>query len=127
MKRAKGIPNVRFIVPDDDEIPALYSCCDVFVLPSVTRGEAFGIALLEAMATGKPTITTNMSGMPSVVRDTGILVKPRDSKALREAIKRLLSDKRLREDLGEKARKRVEDEFTLQVVVEKTIGLYREL
>jgi len=127
MKRAKKIPNVRFIVPDDDEIPPLYSCCDVFVLPSVTRAEAFGIALLEAMASGKPTITTNMSGMPSVVGDTGILVKPKDSKELRKAILKLLSDKKLRKDLGEKARARVEQEFTLPTVVEKTERLYNEM
>jgi len=126
MKRAKKIPNVRFIVPDDDEIPLLYSCCDVFVLPSVTRAEAFGIALLEAMASGKPTITTDMSGMPSVVGDTGILVKPKDSKALRKAIQKLLSDKNLRKDLGERARSKVEEEFTLPIVVEKTERLYNE-
>ncbi len=127
MKKARGIPSVRFIVPEDDEIPLLYSCCDVFVLPSVTRAEAFGIALLEAMASGKPTITTDMSGMPSVVGDTGILVKPKDSKALRKAIQKLLSDKNLRKDLGEKARTRVGEEFTLPIVVEKTERLYNEI
>ncbi|MBU4266634.1 MAG: glycosyltransferase [Candidatus Altiarchaeales archaeon] len=127
MKRAKKIPGVRFIVPEDDEIPLLYSCCDVFVLPSVTRAEAFGITLLEAMASGKPTITTNMSGMPSVVGDTGILVKPKDSKELSKAIQKLLSDKNLRKDLGEKARTRVGEEFTLPLVVEKTERLYNEI
>ena len=125
MKKAE--PGVRFIEPEDDEIPMLYSCCDVFVLPSVTRAEAFGITLLEAMASGKPTITTNMSGMPSVVGDTGILVKPKDSKALKEAIRKLLSDKNLSKDLGDRARTRVEEEFTLPIVVEKTERLYNEI
>lgn len=127
MKRARGIPNARFIVPDDDEIPAIYSCCDIFVLPSVTRQEAFGITLIEAMATGKPVITTNMSGMPSVVADTGLLVKPKDPKDLRKAILKLLSDKKLCKELGDGARKRVEEEFTLTVVVEKTARLYNEI
>ncbi len=125
IKRARGIPNVRFIVPDDDEIPALYSSCDIFVLPSITRQEAFGIALLEAMASGKPTITTTISGMPSVVGDTGILVEPKQPKDIRGAILRLLSDRELCRYLGKKARKRVEDKFTLEVVVEKMERLYK--
>jgi len=126
VKKAKGIEDIKFIEPEDDEIPSLYSSCDIFVLPSVTRQEAFGIALLEAMSSKKPVIATNISGMPSVVGECGILVKPRDPKALREAILKLLSDNSLRRTLGEKARKRVEEEFTLEVVVEKTIRLYRE-
>jgi len=127
MKLAKGKYNIRFIEPEDDEIPSLYSCCDVFVLPSVTRQEAFGITLLEAMSSAKAVITTNISGMPSVVGDCGILVEPRNPKDLRGAIQKLLSDKNLRKNLGEGARKRVEKEFTLEVVVGKTLELYREI
>jgi len=76
--------------------------CDVFVNPSAY--ESFGISLLEAMASGKPTVATNVGGIPYIVRNgkTGIIVKHGDPEGLAEAIKELLSNSELRKQMGEK-------------------------
>ncbi|HIE34120.1 MAG TPA: glycosyltransferase [Candidatus Altiarchaeales archaeon] len=126
-KIANEIPDIIFLEIDEEKIPQYYAICDIFVLPSVTRQEAFGISLLEAMASGKPCITTNISGMPYVIGDTGILVEPRDVESMSSAIKKLLQDKKLVRELGKKARKRVEREFTLEKVIDKLDGIYCDI
>lgn len=77
-------------------------CCDVFVNPSAY--ESFGISLLEAMASGKPTVATNVGGIPYIVRNgkTGIIVKHSDPEGLAKAIKELLGNSELRTQMGEK-------------------------
>ncbi len=90
----------------DEEKLQLMSTCKFFVIPSLF--ESFGIAALEQMASGKPVVSTNVNGLPEVVGDGGIMVDPRDSKALAEAMNRLLGDDALRHDLGVKARKQAE-------------------
>ena len=78
------------------------SVCDIFVNPSAY--ESFGISLLEAMASGKPIVATNVGGIPYIVRNgkTGIIVKHGYPEGLAEAIKELLSDSVLRKQMGEK-------------------------
>ena len=82
---------VFFLGPvEDDAVAAWYAACDVFVLPSVTRAEAFGLVQLEAMARGKPVISTRLAtGVPWVNVDgvTGIVVPPGDSAALAAALR----------------------------------------
>jgi rhamnosyl/mannosyltransferase len=115
---------------DNDTLAALYTACDVFVLPSVTRAEAFGMVQLEAMACGKPVISTNLkSGVPWVNRhdETGIVVEPDDAASLRTAIARLIADDDLRRTMGDAAAARVAREFTVSQMVERTVSLYREV
>ncbi len=115
---------------DNEEIVALYHACDVFVLPSVGRNEAFGVVQLEAMACGKPVVSTNLpTGVPWVNRngETGFVVPPGDAGALRDALSTLLSDPTLREVLGKQAQVRVHKEFTRARMVERTVGLYEEI
>ncbi|MBN2251490.1 MAG: glycosyltransferase [Candidatus Altiarchaeota archaeon] len=119
-----GIKDVLFVKASDEDIPGYYAACDVFVLPSVTRQEAFGIALLEAMASGKPAVTTNISGMPYVIGDAGITVKPRDVDGLSHALVEILADEQLAKNLGEKGRARVVKEFSQKKVAEKILELY---
>jgi rhamnosyl/mannosyltransferase len=115
---------------DNDTLAALYTACDVFVLPSITRAEAFGMVQLEAMACGKPVISTNLqSGVPWVNRhgETGLVVEPGNAAALRDGIVRLIEDEDLRRRLGDTASTRVQREFTVSQMVERTVSLYREV
>jgi rhamnosyl/mannosyltransferase len=112
------------------ELAALYHACDMFVLPSVTRAEAFGYVQLEAMACGKPVINTRVpSGVPWVNRDgeSGITVPPGDVSALRAAIAALADDDERRARLGAAARARVESEFSMATMRAAVSALYRGL
>src|SRR5205807_3182412 len=109
---------------------ALYHACDLFVLPSVTRQEAFGMVQLEAMACGKPVISTLLpSGVPWVNRDgeTGIVVPPNDAPALQKALQTLIADPALRARLGARGLARIQTEFTVDRMVGQTTALYRSL
>lgn len=111
----------------EEELPRYYANCSVFVLPSTERSEAFGIAQLEAMASGKPIVSTQLdTGVPWVNQDgvTGIVVPVKDSAALADAINRLLKDNNLREKLGHNARKRVEKEFTKELMLNRLAEIY---
>jgi glycosyltransferase involved in cell wall biosynthesis len=112
----------------DDELTALYHACDVFVLPSVTRAEAFGMVQIEAMACGKPVVSTSVpSGVPWVNQhqETGLIVPPADPDALAGAVRCLLGDASLRARLGDGGRRRVAREFTAITMAERTVALYR--
>jgi rhamnosyl/mannosyltransferase len=115
--RAYFLPNVS-----DAELPALYNSCDVFVLPSVSRAEAFGIVQLEAMACGKPVIST--FDFVNQHMKTGIVVPPADVSALAGAMRRLCN-KQLRSRLGARARRRVRKEFQAGMMVDRILRLYR--
>lgn len=105
----------------------IYAACDVFVLPS--HGEAMPLALLEAMAAGRPVVAARVGGIPEALRDgvEGLLVPPRDPEALRASISRLLGDAALRERMGSAARSRVEDSFGVDRMVAATCALYDEV
>ena len=114
----------------NSEIVAYYYACDIFVLPSVEKTEAFGLVQLEAMACGKSVVNTNHpTGVPYVSLDriTGLTVPPKDSEALAKAINILLNDESLRKKYGENGRKRVEKEFTVKIMIKKVLNLYQGL
>jgi lipopolysaccharide/colanic/teichoic acid biosynthesis glycosyltransferase/glycosyltransferase involved in cell wall biosynthesis len=112
---------------DDAAVSAWYGACDLFVLPSVTRAETFGLVQLEAMARGKPVISTRLpTGVPWVNVDgvTGLTVPPGDAAALREALGRLSRDADLRRLMGAAARERYLEEFSRPRMVARTRALY---
>ncbi len=89
----------------DERLPSLYAACDVYCSPAL-GGESFGIVLLEAMATGRAVVASNISGYRLVVDDgrNGLLFSPGDLAGLATAIIRVLGDPALRERLQENAR-----------------------
>ena len=106
----------------DADLPAFFHACDMFVLPSVTSNEAFGLVQLEAMACGKPVISTDLrSGVPFVNRHevTGLVVPPGNAGSLRAAIQRLLENPDLAAHMGRVARERVFADFTDEVMVSR--------
>jgi len=116
-------------VPQND-LPAYLHTSSIFCLPSVARNEAFGICQLEAMACGKPVVSTRLNtGVTYINRDeeTGILVPPRRSDALAAALNKLLDSPDLARRMGSKGRLRVEELFTREKMVKSTLRLYEEL
>ncbi len=114
----------------DAERRILLHACEVLVLPSIDRREAFGIVQLEAMACGRPVVSSDLpTGVRFVNRagETGLLVPPGDAAALAAAITRLLTDADLRTRLGQTARKRVLREFSVDRMVNQTIEIYSQL
>ena len=122
---------VRFLgdVAEDD-LPALYHACDVFVLPSTASTEGFGLVQLEAMACAKPVVSTRLpTGVAVVNRHgvTGLTVPPGDAASLGEALNRLLQDRALASAYGAMARRRVLESFSREQMVTDTLALYRSV
>ena len=114
----------------DQQVVAHLHACDVFVLPSITRAETFGVVQLEAMACGKPVVSTNLpTGVPWVNRhgETGLVVQPGDVSGLAAALNTLLDDATLRQRMGESARSRVLEHFTVERMTGQSSALYREV
>jgi rhamnosyl/mannosyltransferase len=113
---------------EEADLPAYYQACDVFCLPAVSQAEAFGIVQLEAMACGKPVVSTRLNnGVDFVNQDgvTGLVVPPRDEAALAAALNRLLRDPALREAMGARGRERALGEFSLEAMGARTLAVYR--
>ncbi len=93
--KARGMglaDSVRFVGRIEDHVlPLVYNAADLFVLPSTTRGEAFGMVLLEAMASGVPVIASDLPGVRSVAMKGGSVFPPGDDAALAEAIQKYVS------------------------------------
>jgi len=130
--RAAGLAD-RVFFPgrvDDAALIAHYRACDVFVLPSHRRSEAFGLVQVEAMACGKPVISCALdTGVPFVNRDgeTGLIVPPADASALAEAIEKLLAGEDLRRRLGEAGRRRAREEFSVERMLGRVSEVYAEV
>ena len=132
LARTQGVADrVHFLglIPEA-ELADHYHGCDLFCLPSVSPAEAFGIVQVEAMACGKPVVSTRLNnGVEFVNRhqSTGLTVPPGDPDALAGALNRLLSDAPLREDLGRRARERAFGVFSAQAMGQQTLALYHRV
>lgn len=110
-----------------NDIPELINIMDVFVLPS--HREGLPRTIIEAMASGKPVIATDISGCREEVIDksTGLLVPMRDSASLAKAIEQLLNDGALAKRMGEAGRKRAIEEYDEKRVIEKQLRIFRAI
>jgi len=114
----------------DEVLQYCYEICDVFVLPSIEKTEAFGLVQLEAMAHGKPVVNTRLpTGVPfvSIDGETGLTVEPRNARALALAVNSLLKNEELRRRYGIQGRKRVEENFSVEKMIDRLVGVYRQL
>ena len=129
---AANDPKVEFLGKlSDDVLQSRLLACDIFCFPSITRNEAFGLALAEAMYFSKPAVTFTIphSGVNYVSLNdvTGIEAENRNIAAYAEAIKKLAADETLRKQYGEAGRRRVLENFTFDRFQAKLIQLLQEM
>jgi len=110
-------------IREQDKAP-LFSAATVFAFPSLYEG--FGIPVLEAMACGTPVVTSNVSALPEVAGDAGLLVDPYDTGAISEALAELLESQARRAELARRGLERAR-RFTWHQVAEQTVRVYKEI
>ena len=122
--------NTRITFPgriSDDELIAYYLAMDIFCFPSITKNEAFGLALAEAMSFNKPAVTFTIPGSGvnyvNIDKETGLEVPNGDAKAYAEALILLANDSELRQKLGNKSAERVRELFYPDVFRIKILNL----
>ncbi len=103
------------------ELPLWYNAAELFVYPSLYEG--FGLPLLEAMACGTPVVTANTSSLPEVVGEAGLMVDPSDVDGLAEAMRQVLGDEALRQQMRERGLKRAKN-FSWTKIAQETVQVY---
>lgn len=129
-RRGAAAERVHFLgeLPQD-QLPACYEAADVLVLPSSHRSEAFGLVLLEAMASRTAVISTELgtgTSFTNVAGETGQVVPPRDAAALAQALRACLADPQQRRHMGASGRARVESEFRVDQMVDGVLAVYEQ-
>jgi glycosyltransferase involved in cell wall biosynthesis len=123
--RYKLHKHVRFFgFVSDETLACLYRLAAVFVFPSLYEG--FGLPPLEAMASGTPVITSNVSSLPEVVGDAALLIDPYEPEAIADAIRRVLTDEALRADLKAKGLVRA-SQFSWERSIRRVREIYDEV
>jgi len=121
-------PGATAFVGFVEDVRAFMNACDVIAFPTQPAlGEGFGLAALEAMASGRPVVATEVASLPEVVSgETGFLVDPRSADELAAALVTLAGDAELRRRLGARGHERARTTFSLERMVERTIAVYRQ-
>jgi glycosyltransferase involved in cell wall biosynthesis len=130
LSASEGVQSKVTMLGHVEELSPYFAAACVFVLPSVTRAEAFGMVQLEAMAAGLPVINTDIdSGVPEVCihGKTGITVPPTDTLALSHAMALLLDQKELQVQFGEAAKARIAAEYTVDLMAKRTLSVYEDV
>jgi phosphatidylinositol alpha-mannosyltransferase len=127
-KRARqyGLPDVHFTgYASYIDLPRYYKTADIVCFPATGR-ESQGIVLLEAMAVGKPVVATNIEGYTSVLTDgiEGITVPPKDPAKLAEAILKLINNKQLRQQMGDRGITRAK-QYDWPIIAKRVLDLYK--
>ncbi len=130
--RGRGLQGKVFLLQNvsNDDLVSFYHACDVFVLPSNKRSEAFGVVQLEAMVSGKPVVSTNLNtGVPWVNQNgqTGLVVPVNHPEKLAQAINYLLENHEKSRRFGRNARQRVLENFTIEKVTGRMERVYDKI
>jgi glycosyltransferase involved in cell wall biosynthesis len=120
-----GLTDCVTLLGHRTDVPNILASLDVLVLPSYAH-EGIPQIILQAQAMTRPIVATRIGGIPEVVEDgkTGVLVEPREAKALEEAIGRLLDDASCAGALGQNGRQQIEAKYSVDAMGEKLLGLY---
>lgn len=110
---------------NDEKLKEEYETSAIFVLPS--SSENFPVVLLEAMASGCSIVTTNVTGCPEVVGDSALLVRPKSSEDIAQALTTLTQNYILRRELGIRARIRVENDYSWDKIAENYVRIYESV
>ncbi|MEP7357120.1 MAG: glycosyltransferase [Anaerolineales bacterium] len=131
LARSLGVAErVIFMGQQTAALPALYHACDVFALPSIERSEAFAIVQLEAMAAGRPVVSTDVGTGVAWVNQhdrTGLVVPPRDPPALAAALNQILANPTRASEMGAAGQRRVTDNFAQEQMLARIEQLYAQV
>ena len=114
----------------DEEVIDYYATSELFILPSISSlQEGFGIVVLEALSAKTPVISTDIVGVSDdvIATNSGIILPPKDTKALSRAIVKILKDKELQKSMGENGRKLVQSKYEWKQIAASIHDLYEEL
>jgi glycosyltransferase involved in cell wall biosynthesis len=113
----------------ENELPAYYAACDLLVLPSLSRLEAFGLVLVEAMASGKPVVASDLPGVREVIKDgkTGLLCDPFNAADLAAKIGALAGSEKAAADMGAAGRRLAEERYSWEVIGGKIEKVYEDV
>ncbi|MGB2580808.1 MAG: glycosyltransferase family 4 protein [Minisyncoccia bacterium] len=122
-----GLQGRVFLVGFVEDAARFLPAFDVFILPSIT--EALGLVILEAGYAGLPVVASNVGGIPEIIEEgkTGMLIQPRDSKGLAEAIKKIFESPTIRTSLGMALREKIIGDFSQEKALSATLYLYEIL
>jgi len=128
-RKLKLEERVFFVGPISDYwLPAYYAATDVVVLPSTSRLEAFGIVGLEAMASGKPLVLSDIPGVRDVIStDEGFIVEPLDPEALADALEKIWNYPENSKQMGLRGRERVVSMFSWEKVSKDVETIFKEI
>jgi lipopolysaccharide heptosyltransferase II len=126
VKRLGLEDNCEFLGNQKD-IPGILANLNLLVLATTTH-EAFGRVIVEAQACGVPVVATRVGGVVDIIEDgrTGIMVPPADPQAMAEAIIKIMNDKSLALKMAEAAYVKVREQYGVELMVERTLGVYKE-
>jgi len=109
------------------QLNAYYNLAYLFVLPSTTRSEAFGLVSLEAMSCGVPIVVSDLPGVRTLAEQTCLVARPNDADDLAEKMNKLLTNQQLARELGERGRKKTLEHYSWPAVAEQLEQIYERL
>lgn len=126
LEAAKYCPDIKLnIISNIPDASKYLKNFDIFVLPSLKEGLPY--VILEAGLAGLPVIASTVGGIPEIIENgkSGLLVSPANPEELADAVKKLIEDKTLRENLAKNLREKIKKEFSLEKMLKETISLYK--